>query len=268
MSTLSTLVRKDLRMMRNRWLTGVGVMLVIGMALAVSSYTGTFNPSVATALAIMMVMGSFFVLPAGLYRGLNTEMKRTPSLWLQTPESGWGMLTSKLVTSFVGGLLFIVVADLLAFIMLRIDLSRAMATMDSIQREYAVVIQNEMPRVGLYATVTLLFLGMYTALWVSTVYLCVKAVKKHLHKFSWLVGLVLIVIATWGLGAFEHTALYESLFGWGRFHAMSLFPSHVQSVITNHNDFLITSGHIVFDLIVMLVLFYVSGRLIDRHVEV
>ena len=182
--------------------------------------------------------------------------------------SGSVHLASKLVSSLFGALMFLVAAYLLALWMFHIDIGHVKAVLSTQQIGNVSILLNQIPRLGLYVAVALLFFGLYIAMWVSTAYMSVQVVKNRLRKFSWLVGVVIVLLATWGLGAFESTSFYESLFGWGQFSALPLFPPDVQAMVPTQNGTPITGGHIVFDAIVIAILFYVTGRLIDRHVEV
>ena len=268
MSPWVVMVKKDIRALRRRWMISVGILLMVGIAIGLAASTGSLKPGVATAVGTVFVIANVFVMPVNLFRGLASEMRRSPSLWLQTPQSGWAMLASKLLSSLIGSVLFLVTAYLLTLWMFHIDLQKVRGILTEQQVGHVSLILEQIPRLGLYGAVALLFFGLYIAMWVGTAYMSVRAVRSQLRKFSWLVGAAVLFIATWGLGAFERTALYQSLFGWGQFTFLSLFPPDVQAAFPKQNGTPITMGHLVFDVIVIAVLFYVTGRLIDRHVEV
>lgn len=270
LSRWMTMLKKDIRILRTRWLISVGIITAIGITVGVASSTGTLKPGVATAFGAFLLIANLLVLPINLFRGLAVEM-RTPSLWLQTPQSGWAMLASKLVSSLIGALIFLVVAGLLALWMFQTDLRhiKAMLSAHPIQYVHVSFLLNQLPRVEVYGAVALLCIALYIAMWVGTTYIAVHAVKNSMRKFSKLVGVVVVLLATWGVGAFEHTSIYRWLFGWGKFSALSLFPTQVRSLfaIRDRSPLTITEGHLVFAALLIVLLFYVTGQLIDRHVE-
>lgn len=274
--------KKDVRMLGVGWLVILGVLLIVVVAVTTANYFGFIPPGIATAIGVILLVSNIFIFPANLFKGLNKEMKRTPSLWLQTPQSGWSMFISKIVSSLLGAVMFLVLSDCLAWALFHIDAGNALSevqrqvqananALTSEQLHIAAMVIAQIPRLVFYTSVSLLCVGIYIAMWVSLVYMSVRAVRYRLHKFSWIVGMIVVLIATWGLGAVEHTALYQHVFGWGKFSALALFPANVQSVIPApavHTMAPITTGYVVFDTIIMIILFYLVGRIIDRHVEV
>lgn len=262
------MLKKDIRILRTHWLVSAGVTVAVGVMVGIAHQLSSLASGFAAVAGGFLVMANLFVLPANLLRGLNEEMRRAPSLWLQTPQSGWAMLASKVVSSVLGALLFAFVAYLMALWMFRINIGHVTSFLTVQQIRDFTIILNQIPRLGLYVMATLLFFGLYIAMWFSTVYISVRTVRNRLQKFSWLVGVGIVLIATWGLSALESTVWYERLFGWGQFSALSLFSPDLQTMFPIQNGMPITAGHLVFDVIVMAILFYFTGRLIDRHVEV
>lgn len=296
MNAWMTLFRKDVRTLVPGWFIGLGITVIVVAAVATASYFQGIHPGIAFGVGILLLLSNVFVLPVNLFKGLNRETKQTPALWLQTPLSGWSLLSSKLLSSLLVSLVYAVIAYAMSLALFHIDLAHAMSfpvntpahipthghpfsgshhvqprPMSPLMKSHLKIMINQMPLAMFYAVITLLCIGLYISLWVSLIYLSMQAFKYRLNKFRWLLGIVIVLVATWGLGALEHSPLYHHAFGWGRFSGLSLFPNHFQSIAPMQPSHMIApihTGYIVFDVLVMVILFYIAGRLVDRHMEV
>lgn len=290
-----TMFKKDIRALSTRWFLTLGVILVIVLAVGGASAFGYAEPGLALVVAGFLTVANLFILPTQLFRSLKSEMRRSPSLWLLTPTSGWSMLWSKLLSSLVGTVLFVAVTYLLSILLLHIGLTRGLSlshlhiqtqstpgldwsrkvgppntsSLELAQLQRMHVMIGLVPRFELYAVIALVWFGLYIALWASLAYMSVQAVRYRLKKFRWLVGIGVVLVATWGISALQSSSLYAHLFGWGKFSLLSLLPQSVHATFQGTNlTPPITVGSIVFEAIVMAIVFYLTGRLIHRHVEV
>lgn len=289
MAVWLTMLKKDIWMLKNQWLGFMAIAVVVTAAVLLAHSLGVLYAARSAVIVGVVLTGSVFVvLPAQLYRGINQEVKGSAALWLQTPRSGWAMLGSKLVCSLIGSLMYFVVAYFLALALFHsVNLMHALPALhyrihsrangNGVPSQYELmkaapayvsVLTGQIPRIEFYVMAGLLGGGLYLALWISLWYMAVRSVKNQLKKFSWLVGLGVVMVSTWGLGGLKSTALYARTFGWGKVAVLDLFPPHVRALFTRHPFGTIVMGHLAFDAIIGVLLFYFTGLFIDRYLEV
>ncbi len=291
MSMWLTMLKKDIWMLKNQWLGFLGGAVIV-TALVLSAHSLGIVDAARTAVAVGVVLtGSLLVVfPAQLYRGMNQEIKGSAALWLQTPKSGWAMYGSKLISSLIASLLYFVISYFLALALFHsVNITHSLppvhyqtqthgnaneilmtqhGTPLNVGPVYLSVLAAQIPRILFFAMTFLFCFGLYLSLWLALIYLSVRAVKSQFKKLSWLVGLGVVLVATWGLGGLKSTALYAQAFGWGRVAVLDLFPSDVRTLLARHLIGTIVIGHFVFDAIIGVVLFSVTGLITDRYLEV
>ncbi|MCL6441946.1 MAG: hypothetical protein K6T83_00540 [Alicyclobacillus sp.] len=269
MSSWWMMLSKDLRMLRTRWLVSSGILAAVAGTVGVTSTTNHIDPGLAMTIGVFLVISNVFVLPANVFRSLSNELRWCPSLWLQTPKSGWSMLASKLLSTLIWALLFLVATSIFASWIIHVNIVRlSMTPSVNWSGDDVSILTSQTPRLVFYAAAGLLLFGLYFALWVSTIFMSVRAVKNRLRKFSALVGVIIVLVATWGLSAFQNTRVYDWLFDWGRVSPLILFPANSRAIVPPESVPTVPVGIFVFYFIVSVILFYIAGRLIDRHVEV
>ncbi len=289
MTVWLTMLKKDIWMLKSQWLGFMAVSVVVTAAVLIAHALGILDAARSAVIVGMALTGSLFVVfPAQLYRGINREVKGSAALWLQTPVSGWAMLGSKLVSSLIGSVTYFVVAYFLALALFHsVNLMHALPSVHhqiqghaprsgipgqrSLVKDapaYVDAVAGQMPRIEFYVMAGLLGVGLYLALWISLIYMAVRSVKNQFKRFGWLVGLGVVLVATWGLGGLKSTALYARTFGWGKVAVVDLFPSHVRVLVGRHLLGAIVAGHLAFDAIIGVLLFYLTGLIIDRYMEV
>jgi|GEM_PF-4062945 len=295
MSVWFKVFSKDIRMLRTGWLALLGISIIICGAAGAASYFHWVNPGMATAVGIVVIVANVFVFPSQLFKGLNKEMKGSPSLWLRTPLSGWAMLGSKCAVGLVIAVVFLAVSYGLSLFLFHFDLAHALPNPElhsqipsagnglsfswgantptqlaPPQFTLRNLVLNELPLIVIYMAISLGAIGIYIGLWVSFIYTSVRAVRNRLRKWSWLVGLGLVLIATWGLGAVKASGFYHHLFGWGHIPFTALIPVTLPAntaVELGNSITTLDMGSLVFYVMITVILFFLTGLLIDRHVE-
>ncbi len=289
MSVWLTMLKKDIRMLKNQWFGFMGAAIVVTGAVLAAHSLGILNADRTAVIIGLILTGSLVVVfPAQVFKGMNKEVKGAAALWLQTPQSGWAMFGSKLVSSLIGSLLYFIVSYGLALALFHsVNFAHVLPPIHyqthihgggftsttngaptNLSPAVLSVLATQIPRLEFFAMAFLLCAGIYLALWIALIHMSVRAVKNQLKHFSWVVGLGIVLIATWGVGGLKSTALYAQAFGWGRVALLRLFPPHVRALLGGYWPESIFMGHFVFDIIVVLLLFAVTGLLIDRYVEV
>ena len=291
MSVWLTMLKKDVAILRNLWVGFVGIAVVLTAAALAANALG-FMDAARAALIVggVLIVAPFFTFPAQLYRGINKEVKSTPALWLHTPQSGWAMLASKLVSSLIGSLIIFIVYYFLALALFgRTNFAHILPPLHYQTKSFSgngggIIIQNrpyplnlspahlaflesQIPRIEFYVMMSLLACGLYVAMWIVLTYLSVHAVKNQLRKYNWLAGLGVILLATWGVGTFKSTAFFRYLFGWGRIPLLKLFPPAMHTVFPTGVTAAVIGGYLVFNALLMVLLFGALGLIIDRYLE-
>jgi hypothetical protein len=111
--------------------------------------------------------------------------------------------------------------------------------------------------------------GLYMGFWAMLISVSMASGKRFLKKGRWLIGLAVFLIATWGLGAFSHTEIHDFITHWGLFHITITPPADNMNTMF-HAPFQIPlyAGELFFNLFIAAAVFYLSGWLLDKKVEV
>ncbi len=290
MSAWLTMLRKDLRLLKNQWLGFLAVAVVSAGADLAAHALGIVDARTALIVGIVLTCTPLIAFPAQAYRGINQEMKEAAALWLQTPQSGWAMLGSKLVSSLIGSLPWLVICYGLALALFRsVNIADALpllhyqtqvhssgltvttrtaTALASLTQSHIAILLAQIPRIELYVMLLFLCYGVYLAMWIALVYMAVQMLKNRAPRLGWIVALFGSLAATWGLGALKGTALYNQLFGWGRVPGVKLFPADVRSLLAGYVSPTLAIGHFTFSAVIVVLLFWITGLIIDRHLEV
>lgn len=287
MSVWLTMLKKDIWMLKNQWLGFMALAVVVTIAVFAAHLLGIMDAARSAVIVGIVLTGSLFIVfPAQLYRGINQEVKGSAALWLQTPQSGWAMFGSKLICSLIGSLMYFGVVYVLVLLLFHAgNLTHALLPLQyEIQAHvkgngiasaavhaapaYVSVLAAQVARVEFFIMTGLFLGGIYFALWIVLVYLSVRAVRNQFRKFGWLVGLGVVLVGTWVLGVLQSTSLYARIFGWGKVPVLDLFPSEVRTLLAGHLVGTIDMGNLAFYALAGALLFYLTGLIIDRYLEV
>jgi hypothetical protein len=292
MSVWLTMLKKDIRILKNQCVAFLGIVVIVTAAVLTANSFGILDARTTLIVAVVLTCTPLCAFPAQLFRGINKEVKEASALWLYTPKSGWAMLGSKSIASLIGSLLYFVVCFFLVLALFHsVNIAHALpplhyqtqthsgdsgftlstqngTSLVNVSPAHISILVAQIPRIEFYVMMLFLCCGLYLGMWITLIYMSVCAVKNRFKKFTWLVGLGVVLIATWGLGALGNTALYEQLFGWGRVSVLNLFPSDVRTLLPGHVSATIVTGHFAFNAIIVVLLFYVTGLIIDRYLEV
>ncbi|WDL98089.1 hypothetical protein [Alicyclobacillus sp. ALC3] len=292
MSVWVTVLKKDIWILKNQWFGFLGVAVIATAGVLTGSSLGILHAWAPLTVGVILMFTPLVALPAQMARGINKEIKGTAPLWLHTPTSGWAMLGSKLISSLIGALMYFVVCYSLALALFHsVNIAHALPplhnqsqthgsgngvtlntqngiTLVNLSPRHISILVAQLPRIEFYVMLLLLCYGLYVSVWVTLIYMSVYAVRNQLKKFSWIVGFGVVLGAIWGLGALKNTTLYKQLFGWGSFPVLNLFPSDVRALFPGHTSAAIVSGYFVFNAILVVLLFFIAGLLIERYMEV
>lgn len=256
MKVWSSLLKKEYLLNRTLVLGGFALLL-IGIFFDLYLHVNSRYPvaGMGTGLALMAVGLHIWYLPIYVFTSLSKEWKHTSHLWLHLPQSGWQLLASKIITGLGAMLVSFGVTSIFALWIAQDEIAM-------LAIPWPIIIQY-----GLYLSFALFIYSLYMALWAMMFSVTMATVKRFLKKGTWLAGLLVLLIPTWGLSKFVSTKAYSALVHWGVININLPAPVQYEHALDVHHLSLYT-GEILFYILLMAALFYLSGWLLDRKVEV
>lgn len=261
MKVFKGLFYKELKLTKNWFLVGIAI-LILGVIAGFGLMKHFNEPNIFAVIAVMILIGHVFYLPAYLLTSLNIEGQT--QLWLHNPNNGTVLFLTKLTAGFV----LYVVSFLVAFIVVLWGL------MNTVDGESLFNLTGgpafNITLIGLGITLGTLFLGV----WVLFYWSLFHSLKKvpFLRAIRWP-----IVIGTWlllttvgnyvsnlpvyqklkNIGVFKLDT-YSVEFKVGKTSASAGFADNVELSIMNG---------IIYAVIIFAV-FYAAVWLLERKVEV
>ncbi|MFC4022340.1 hypothetical protein ACFOUV_00750 [Oceanobacillus longus] len=233
---------------------------IIGGGVIAGNQFGFEGEFMTIALSIVVGLHTFF-LAFYLYYSLNAE-KRRLHLWLHTPMSIVGLLTSKLFTGIVFMLSTFIISIILA--------------MQSFKHTFSLLNQdslfNSVGVTSFIILITALFIGSaFLLFW--TVYLTFS--QKFNNFLSFLLTIVLFFVSAWAYSKFLDISFVQTLTNWGDIQVGDIFVglemSYIQEsfeVQTMKEATVFYIGHFVRDIFFAIIMFIAACWIIERKVEV
>lgn len=256
MKNWSGLLKKEFRVTRALLLSVIAfdLLVMIGIFLAAARWEVPYLvPGIGGGLAFMHV----FFLPLYLLISLNSEGSKL-HLWLHNPQSGNRLLGAKILNGLLALLLSLGVVGFLSLIAYYMEPSNIQLPIDNVWL------------LGFYILTGILAAGISMGVWVTFYWTFYQVLKTYIRRWALLLVLMLMGLVSWFTAWFSDTRLSEILFDWGYVQ----FPSPLSMEITQEAFELSTStvpfpiGGVVFDAIILVVIFIFSSWLLDRKVEV
>lgn len=246
-------------MSRMSFLTISAIILIAGLWLM---YSNRQHLGIVIAPASLLVILALFYPAIFMLNSVSKELKNTPHLWLQCPQSAWVLLSAKLIPAITHAIFFLILAGGAAYMALFFSLWPIHS--NSITTEQAALIITEL---GIYAGLAIVGSSLYLAAWGTLMAVASATVRNWLGRFRWLAGLAVLLVATWGVGWLHNSWLYTQVTKWGRF---DLMPMSLKGIAPDHSfaGFEIYTGEIVAVFLVTLAVFALAAWLIDNKVEV
>lgn len=265
MSPWLAIVRKDLRLTRAHDLVSlIGIVIVESLLLYVAYRT---HSGVATVLSFFLLGLHAFALPVYVYMSLGREWRKTSPLWLHLPQPGWMLLGSKFVCGLVQMMVSFVVTGLFSVWLLAVD-NPNMVVLTHLGDPQ--VLRFDLQVAGWFTAAVFGF-ALYMAVWGALISVVMRSVRHALGRWRWLIGIALVLLATWGMDGLQQTAIYDTLFHWGAWSVALTLPVHLfgrpggPATVSLFNVY---AGDLLFNALLFAVLFTVSAWLLDRRAEV
>lgn len=255
MNVFWSLMKKEYRLTSDFFWGWLVVGLVSGGLGIYLAYRYTVG--IELVLAVGAILLHVFYLPLYLFRSLSKEWRNTAHLWLQLPQSGWFLLAAKLAS---GTLAMLVTFALACSFTLWI----AVVESAVFNFPWPVMIQY-----GSLTAIGVVLTSFYLGLWAILISVTMAVAKSFLRKRSRLVGFGVFLIPTWGLGIFRDTLIYQKLVLWGPIYlSLPYTQYHLAQYDLVGLQEPIYLGVLLFYALVMGAVFYLSGWLLDKKVEV
>ncbi|MCL6626596.1 MAG: hypothetical protein K6T68_08445 [Alicyclobacillus shizuokensis] len=265
MSSWLTILHKDLRLTRNDDLVSlIGIVVIESLLLYLAYRT---HDGGATALSLSLLLLHAFFLPIYVYRSLAREWRKTSPLWLHLPQPGWALLAAKFTSGLIQMLISFCVTGLGTVWIVAVDdpRLRALVRITDVQIFHADLKLASLLAAAVFA------LAIYMAVWAALVSLVMQATRHQLGRWRWLVGLGIVGLATWGVGALENSKLYHWLSDWGRWPITLTMPnSWARPGHGGHTWTLVHlyAGDLLWSVVLLAVVYAVCAWLLDKRVEV
>lgn len=270
--------KKDFRMSKPSLIILCG-LIALWLLLMVSTHATMKGSIFLIGLMAMLVWPLMFYFPAHVLRSLHQEWRKTSHLWLHTPISGWSLLSSKMAVglSYFAGYLLVMYGFFSWVIYFGLEQLNLPQHANAQPMDLKSVLQD----VNVFLLVAISFIGLilfgiYMGLWAALISVSMEAVKNRLNKLSWLLGIGIFLIPTWGFSELLRIDFIRNLLQLGTFkiyfltHNLMHIEQSGQVVGVSASEAYIPLhvGGIVFYILICVVLFYLTGWLLEKKVEV
>jgi hypothetical protein len=210
------------------------------------------------AIGVLLIGAHYLYLLSYLFVNIFTERK-TFQLWLHNPLPGWSMLAAKLLS----GLIYLTASLLAAgiYTLAGFSLLNSTAHLDHYIHvgRVATLIAGSIYWISLYNGIALIFVWFVLRFFLSRV-----------SKWAWLILLAGIAAFIYVVTKLTQWGVFDFITNWGQlpdsFSRYWIFTAHVPDGAGAAGPFYI--GNLVFDLVIMAILFTFSSWLMDRRLEV
>jgi hypothetical protein len=261
------LMQKEWRLMHN-FLVANGLILALFSTAGVY-FANRYQSGVPSVVVFAAMVWHMLYLLIYVLNSLRKEKHNAP-VWLNSPQSGWFLLSAKYAAGLfaisislylvTGIWLWIVHLDYAGKVFANEAVTPFLVRMESIITDHWFIL-------GLLLILRALFLAVLG----GTIYFIREILKNKLRGWNWLLFPILFIISMQLTFHFTATSLYNSLFGWGLLDLTKIFLSSTDHKISIPMQLIwgyFAWGGIVYLALLITLLFYFTGWLFDRKVEV
>jgi hypothetical protein len=261
MGTWAGLLKKELRL----GLIGFLVPLFLTVfSLGAGGYVAwKFDqPGFLLVAAMTAIIGHTFYMPWYLAFSINAELGKM-HLWLHNPNSGYTLLLAKYVSGLVTMAVSLFIPSVLVFWSRRTILD---------QFSYSLITEDNLFVFGLETLVLVVAISIYLAVWGVFLWTISRLLVPYVGKLRWVVMIVLVIAGLWLMNQWESSALFEALTQWGAvevdFARMMFSIDGLGFTWETRKGELLYLGSYVYYLAITVLVFFFSGWLLDRKIEV
>jgi|GEM_PF-6066988 len=265
----------------------LGIYTIIGALVAPQDGLLVFG---AGAIIIFHVLLMGIILLTSFLKEWRTGSSH---FWLTFPQSGFSLVMSKFAASFIYTAFTLLLSIGILALMYILDAQPSFKQYP----EFRILVE---PIIGLIFQKTWFFfytLNLYLAASLASIFLFIAVCSKAVRRFGWLLGIVTVMVGIYLLGLFMDTPVYSAVTEWGevvnvekvvteigeeveeKWKSVDTSEQELISNKLNNNEWMnvgedaesegsIYLGGILFDALILLASFYVSGFILDRRVGV
>lgn len=236
----------------------VGLLALISVSII--TYLVSLNKDdyfIGFTFAVLLVIAHSFYLVVYMAVSLNVEAKQL-HLWLHNPQSVSLLLLAKVIN----GLFALIVSLMVSSIYLLISAAQTIDIYSIFSSNYNLI------SFAVFTALNIIGLSIYNAMWLILFWTVYQILKSRIGKLSWLIIILLLNIPVWIIDILINTKTMSAILNWGVIKVNNLHISANPENIKLEGFNTITLGYYAFYLIVLLLLFFLSSRLIDKKVEV
>lgn len=247
------------------------LMIIVWLAIELMFFVATYSladrfkgvQEVMLILFLLLIIAFHGLFCAAfLFDSLHKEKKRL-GLWLHNPQSGYSLLSTK-VTQTIG---FLIVSLAISYVGFVFPFHDMLLHFD------VDIPRTDFARYGIVLFTQLGAASILLGIFVMFFWVLYQVMVSRIGKWAITVNIVLFfgfsVVTEW----LEKSALFSWLTEWG---GIKIWPSSFNAAVDEEHvqidiesmDVMLYIGDYVFWLVILLILFLLSGWLIDKKVEV
>ncbi|WP_377890459.1 hypothetical protein [Alkalihalobacillus sp. R86527] len=256
MKNWSGLLRKEFRVTRTLLLGAMAFDLLVMVGFFLASARWEF-PYLTTIIGGVLAFMHVFFLPLYLLISLNSEGSKL-HLWLHNPQSGTRLLGAKIMNGLLALSVSLGVVSVLTLVAYYTEPSDLQLPIDNVWL------------LGFYILAVILAANISMGVWLTFYWTFYQVLKTYIRRWALLLVLMLIGLISWFGGWFSGTRLGEVVMEWGYVQ----FPTAFSMEFSQQEFDFSTStvpfpiGSVIFDAIILVVIFFITCWLLDRKVEV
>lgn len=262
MSGWAGLLRKEFRQQRWSMIGWIAIEVVILFAI--------FNLSnrMESDWKVLLIMFFAFVLMAQsllfaayLFASLIKEGKRM-NMWLHNPHSGYSLLFIKIIQVMI----FMLISMAIGYIGFVYPFHDVLGHFD------VHIARADFARYGLTLFFWLASASVSFGIWLMFFWVLYRVLLTRIGKWAMVVSIALFLVGQSALDFLGKTVLFSWLTEWGE---VKIWPSSGEFMVDSENIEIdvdsmemLFIGEYIFSFVILLILFFLSGWLIDKKVEV
>lgn len=257
---------KELRLTGTKFLFNLLFLLMVAILFFI--LIERYSPFFIT-LTIPLVIVHLFYMFFAMLDSLRQEWKQKTSVfWLNIPKSGWQLLTAK----FLAASTQLFVSLTITFWIIHFLLKRSINYFaDPTMPNFLI---EQFQSFWWILFVVIFIASLQSGMVATFIYM----VAKSLRKWGWLLGVGIVAVGSWIWFKFQETALYQGLTEWGvilkeevllekmLFHFNSLNEDPTMNMELGNNAVLYM-GTAVMDILLVVIVLFISAWLLDHKVE-
>lgn len=255
--TFWALIYKELRMGQVRIAIHIAFLLLMAGLLF---YLIEYQSVGYLILAFMLIIAHFFYMFFVLLFSMHKEWSGgTAPFWLNTPLSGWSLIGAKYVSAFIQFLISLTITYVMTYVLIQ----------RAVQNAWNLEISGAL-------RLSFLFIVLVSAS-LGAIAVFIYTMHRSIRTWGWLLALVLLVIFSLVWEKFTQTRFHKTLVEWGAL--VTIDQNHPYTIsfrslngqmgtVEIQMETLVYMGHIVENVLFILILLGISSWLFNRKVEI